>query len=174
MTSSSYGLIRVPVSWPRIKGIGPWWSFSRRGPSRLSLRRCGLIRQTSTGLIRCRTVRHRWPVCRTSRMLKKSSSFVLASLRGSTYGEEYALPLRSLRPRRKAILNILQRDNARGVLLGGNASGTRVLILLVPGHLDGLQNFLVRLLGIVSKFRQRRDPRMHLGEPHSQRVGIRV
>ncbi len=33
-----------------------------------------------------------------SRMLKKSASFVLASLRGSTYGGEYDSPLRSLRP----------------------------------------------------------------------------
>ncbi len=32
-------------------------------------------------------------------MLKKSASFVLASLRGSTYVAEYASPLRSLRPR---------------------------------------------------------------------------
>lgn len=31
-------------------------------------------------------------------MLKKSSSVVLVSLRGSTYGTEYASPLRSLRP----------------------------------------------------------------------------
>ncbi len=31
-------------------------------------------------------------------MLKKSASFVLASLRGSPYGTEYALPLCSLRP----------------------------------------------------------------------------
>ncbi len=40
-------------------------------------------------------------------MLKKSSSVVLASLRGSTYGTEYASPLHSLRPRWKAFLNIL-------------------------------------------------------------------
>jgi len=31
-------------------------------------------------------------------MLKKSASFVLASLSGSTYGTEYDSPLRSLRP----------------------------------------------------------------------------
>jgi len=42
-----------------------------------------------------------------NRMLKKAASFVLASLRGSTYGKEYASPLRSLRPRRTAFLNIL-------------------------------------------------------------------
>ncbi len=35
----------------------------------------------------------------SNRMLKKSASFVLASLRGSTYGAEYDSPLRSLRPR---------------------------------------------------------------------------
>ena len=32
-------------------------------------------------------------------MLKKSASFVLAALRGSTYDAEYASPLRLLRPR---------------------------------------------------------------------------
>ena len=41
-------------------------------------------------------------------MLKKAASFVLASLRGSTYHKEYASPLRSLRPRWTAFLNILQ------------------------------------------------------------------
>jgi hypothetical protein len=41
-------------------------------------------------------------------MLKKSASFVLASLRGSTYGNEYASPLRSLRPRWTAFLSILR------------------------------------------------------------------
>ena len=43
-----------------------------------------------------------------SRLLKKSASFVLAELRGSTYGKEYASPLRLLRPRRTAFLNSLQ------------------------------------------------------------------
>ena len=40
-------------------------------------------------------------------MLKKSASFVLASLRGSTYGTEYDSSPRSLRPRWTAILSIL-------------------------------------------------------------------
>ena len=40
-------------------------------------------------------------------MLKKPASFVLASLRGSTYSPEYASPLHSLRPRWTAFLNIL-------------------------------------------------------------------
>jgi hypothetical protein len=40
-------------------------------------------------------------------VLKKAASFVLASLKGSTYGEEYASPFRSLRPRWTAFLNIL-------------------------------------------------------------------
>jgi len=39
-------------------------------------------------------------------MLKKAASFVLASLKGSTYWE-YASPFRSLRPRWTAFLNIL-------------------------------------------------------------------
>jgi hypothetical protein len=44
-------------------------------------------------------------------MLKKSASFVLASFRGSTYSE-YASPLRLLRPRWTAILNILCADDS--------------------------------------------------------------
>ena len=40
-------------------------------------------------------------------MLKMAASFVLASLRRSTYGKEYASPLRSLRPRWAAFLSIL-------------------------------------------------------------------
>ena len=40
-------------------------------------------------------------------MLKKSTSFVLASLRSSTYGTEYDSPLRSVRPQWTAILSIL-------------------------------------------------------------------
>src|SRR6266850_942406 len=43
-----------------------------------------------------------------SRMLKKSASFVLASLRGSTYRSVRLSPLRSLRPRRTAFLSILR------------------------------------------------------------------
>jgi hypothetical protein len=42
-----------------------------------------------------------------NRMLKKSASGVLASLRGSTYRTEYASPLYSLRPCWTAILSIL-------------------------------------------------------------------
>ncbi|WHZ14565.1 MAG: hypothetical protein OJF52_001404 [Nitrospira sp.] len=45
-------------------------------------------------------------------MLKTVSSFVLAAFRGSTYWLEYASPLHLLRPRRTAILNILQRKVA--------------------------------------------------------------
>jgi len=43
-------------------------------------------------------------------MLKKALSFVLASLRGSAYREEYASPPRSLRPRWAAFLNILEES----------------------------------------------------------------
>ncbi len=53
-----------------------------------------------------------------SRMLKKSASGVLASLRGSPYGAEYASPLRSLRPCWTAILSIL-----RGYLMLSHTSG---------------------------------------------------
>jgi hypothetical protein len=41
-------------------------------------------------------------------MLKKSASFVLASLSDSTYEKQYASPLRLLRPRWTAFLNILR------------------------------------------------------------------
>ena len=41
-----------------------------------------------------------------NRMLKKSASFVLAALRGSTYRREYASPLRLLWPRWTTFLNI--------------------------------------------------------------------
>ena len=41
-------------------------------------------------------------------MLSKPARFVLASLRGSTYETEYASPLRSLRPRWTALLNMLE------------------------------------------------------------------
>jgi hypothetical protein len=43
----------------------------------------------------------------TIRMLKKSASFVLASLKGSTYDAKYDSPLRSLRPCWTAFLSIL-------------------------------------------------------------------
>ncbi|MCH8039859.1 MAG: hypothetical protein IH977_05865 [Nitrospinae bacterium] len=43
-----------------------------------------------------------------SRMLKKSASFVLAALGGSTYRIEYASPPRLLRPRWTAFLTILR------------------------------------------------------------------
>jgi hypothetical protein len=43
----------------------------------------------------------------SSRVLKKSASGVLASLRGSTYGAEYDSPLRLLRPCWTAILSTL-------------------------------------------------------------------
>jgi hypothetical protein len=44
----------------------------------------------------------------TSRALKRSTSFVLALLRGSPYRAEYDSPLHSLRPRRTSLLNVLQ------------------------------------------------------------------
>jgi hypothetical protein len=44
----------------------------------------------------------------TNRMLKKSASGVLDSRRGSTYGTQYASPLRSLRPCWTDFLSILR------------------------------------------------------------------
>ncbi len=43
-------------------------------------------------------------------MLKKAPSFVLTSLKASTYRQEYASAFRSLRPRRAAFLNILEKS----------------------------------------------------------------
>ncbi|MCH8039887.1 MAG: hypothetical protein IH977_06005 [Nitrospinae bacterium] len=45
-------------------------------------------------------------------MLKKSASFVLAVLGGSTYRTEYASPPRLLRPRWTAFLTILRAADA--------------------------------------------------------------
>jgi hypothetical protein len=47
----------------------------------------------------------------TLRMLKKAPRFVLASLSTSTYRKKYASVPRSLRPRRKTFLNILQLES---------------------------------------------------------------
>jgi len=47
-----------------------------------------------------------------SRMREKTASGVLASLRRSTYGPEYASPLRSLRPCWTAFLRILHSCSA--------------------------------------------------------------
>jgi hypothetical protein len=44
----------------------------------------------------------------SNRMLKKSASFVLASLKGSPYSAEYDSPFLSLRPRWTAFLTILR------------------------------------------------------------------
>jgi hypothetical protein len=59
-------------------------------------------------------------------MVKKSASFVLASLRDSTYGSKYALPLRSLRPRWTAFLTILRALYAFGGL-GSGFSASRLV-----------------------------------------------
>ncbi len=55
-----------------------------------------------------------------SRLLIKSASGVLASLRGSTYGTEYDSPLRLLRPCWTAFLNSLRghSDFIRNVSCG--------------------------------------------------------
>jgi hypothetical protein len=45
---------------------------------------------------------------RQDKMLKMTAGFVLAALRDSPYGTEYASPLRLLRPRGTAILSILR------------------------------------------------------------------
>lgn len=50
-------------------------------------------------------------------MLKKATNRVLASLRGSTYGTEYASPPRSLRPCWMVFLSILRcRSSSRETL----------------------------------------------------------
>ena len=45
-------------------------------------------------------------------MLKRSPSFVLVSLKVSTYIEEYASPFRSLRPYWGNLLNILESQTS--------------------------------------------------------------
>ena len=55
---------------------------------------------------------------RDSRLLIKSASGVLASLRGSTYVRKYASPLRSLRPCWTAFLNSLQAIQFPSVISG--------------------------------------------------------
>src|SRR5439155_617208 len=68
---------------------------------------------------------------------------------------------------------VVNNAGLRGSLeLGG--SGMGILVLLVPGHLDGFQNLFVRFLRIVSELRQRRDPCVHIGESYGERVGVRV
>jgi hypothetical protein len=54
----------------------------------------------------------------SSRLLTKSASIVLASLRGSTYGTEYDSLLRSLRPCWTAFLNSLQAIELSSVISG--------------------------------------------------------
>jgi len=65
-------------------------------------------------------------------MLKKASSFVLASLKGATYWE-YASPFRSLRPRWKTFLNILsvRHSNSRRVLPRSSIVRLRPVALLL-------------------------------------------
>ena len=53
-----------------------------------------------------------------SRLLIKSASGVLASLRGSTYGTEYTSPLPSLRPCWTAFLNSLQAIQLLSMISG--------------------------------------------------------
>ncbi len=74
-------------------------------------------------------------------MLKKTSSFVLAALRGSTYGKKYASPLRLLRPRWAAFLNILRKRSVMSLTFwcpistAGNLSFSSLLILVRPFQL---------------------------------------
>jgi len=64
-----------------------------------------------------------------SRMLKKTASYVLASLKGSTYGKEYASPSRSLRPCWTAFLTILRNTLALSTISWNFVN---------QGYLDGL------------------------------------
>ena len=52
-------------------------------------------------------------------------------------------------------------------------SALAVLPLFVPGHLDGFEFFLVRVLGIVAEAFESRHPFMEIGESNGQRIGIR-
>src|SRR5690242_10999310 len=44
----------------------------------------------------------------------------------------------------------------------------------MPGHLDGLEFFLVGVLGIVAEALERRHPLMEIGEANGERIGIRI
>jgi hypothetical protein len=63
-------------------------------------------------------------------MLKKSASFVLASLRSSTYRTAYASLFRPLRPRWAAILNILREVAEKSSNRRGAAAAAMFLLLL--------------------------------------------
>src|SRR5437016_870924 len=76
-------------------------------------RRCRL-RTSSGSLVRSVGEVREYP----SRMLKKSASFVLASLRSSTYRTEYASPLRLLRPCWTAFLSILRDSHLLSMTCG--------------------------------------------------------
>src|SRR6059036_3264671 len=49
-----------------------------------------------------------------------------------------------------------------------------VLVLFVPGHLDGFENFLVGLPHIADEPRNFGHPPMEIGEPDRQRIGVGV
>src|SRR6267143_1027309 len=53
-------------------------------------------------------------------------------------------------------------------------SGLRVLILLVPGHLDRFEDFFVRCFWIVPEVGERHDPGVHIGESNRERVCFRM
>lgn len=56
----------------------------------------------------------------------------------------------------------MQEEDPASHFLGW--SGLGVLVLFVPGHLDGFQLFFVRGLRIVGELWQGHNPRMHIGE----------
>ena len=73
-------------------------------------------------------------------MLKMTASFVLASLRGSTYPRGYASPLRSLRQRWTAILSLLPlpwHNHLTEVVLSRSASGTVITHLPGTNQIEG-------------------------------------
>ena len=55
-----------------------------------------------------------------------------------------------------------------------SGSGLRVLIFLVPGHLNRFKDIFVRFFGIVREVGKRDDPGVHVGESNGERVRLRM
>ena len=70
----------------------------------------------------------------SSRMLKKSASFVLAALRGSSYVKKYDSPLRWLRPRWTVILNTLRGSVSSCATFKQAISSRRKIVFQQPAR----------------------------------------
>src|SRR6185437_2379313 len=57
--------------------------------------------------------------------------------------------------------------------IGDRSGAFGVLVLLMPGGLDGFENALVRLRGIAFECRQLHHPLMQIGKAHRVGIGVR-